>query len=65
MLICGSETNGFVGRGTVPEPGATASVVGCSHMATNLDPHRTQMNIDLCLDIDFLWYTYKSLHGDH
>ena len=52
--------NGFVGKGTVPKSGGTASVAGCSHITTNLGPHRAQMNIDLCVDIDLLLYTDKA-----
>ena len=52
--------NGFVGMGAVPISGGTASVVGCRHITTNLGPHRAQKNIDLCVHIDLLWYTYKT-----
>ena len=41
------------------QQGGTASAVGCSHIATNLGP-RAQMNVDLCVDIDLLWNTYKA-----
>ena len=49
-----------MGRGAVPVPGGTACVVGHSGIATNLGPHRAQTNINLCVDIDLLWYTYKA-----
>ena len=52
--------DGFVGWGTIPEPGGTASVVGSSHITTDLGPHRAQMNTDLCVDIDLLWHAYKA-----
>ena len=54
LFAIGSESNGFVHRGTVPEPGGTLSVVGCSCIVTDLGSHRAQMNIDVCVDINFL-----------
>ena len=38
----------------------TANVVGCSHIATNLCPHRVQANMSLCVDIDILWHKSKA-----
>ena len=55
-----TDMNGFVGRGTIPELGGNGSVMQCSCITTDLGPHRAQMNIDICVDIDLLWYTYKA-----